>query len=57
MSLFIGSPAFEHGGFDYEGPVRLGVLAASIIAVSLGYLVLRWSSPGEAGAQQRTRQG
>lgn len=56
MSLFIGSLAFEHGEFDYEGPVRLGVLLASFIAVVLGYLILRWGSHDDQSGQVGTKK-
>ncbi|NNF77181.1 MAG: Na+/H+ antiporter NhaA [Rhizobiales bacterium] len=39
MSLFIGSLAFEHS--DFEAPIRLGVLAGSLLSAAFGYLVLR----------------
>ena len=39
MSLFIGGLAFE--GPDHAAAVRLGVLAGSIIAGTIGYLVLK----------------
>ena len=39
MSLFIGSLAFEHSTF--EAPIRLGVLAGSLLSAAFGYLVLR----------------
>lgn len=38
MSLFIGSLAFEHSGFD--APIRLGVLAGSLVSAVFGYFVL-----------------
>jgi len=41
MSLFIGSLAFEHAGFD--APIRLGVLTGSIISGAVGYALLRFS--------------
>ena len=41
MSLFIGSLAFEHTGF--EAPIRLGVLTGSIISGAVGYALLRFS--------------
>ena len=41
MSLFIGSLAFEHAGF--EAPIRLGVLTGSIISGVAGYALLRFS--------------
>ncbi|MCB1683643.1 MAG: Na+/H+ antiporter NhaA, partial [Pseudomonadales bacterium] len=41
MSLFIGSLAFEHVGFDYGAGVRAGVLAGSILSAVFGYGILR----------------
>jgi NhaA family Na+:H+ antiporter len=43
MSLFIGSLAFEDGGFAYTRPDRLGIIVGSIASGLLGYLVLRFS--------------
>ena len=48
MSLFIGGLAFEHTGGDAETYLlshRLGILAGSLIAGVLGYLVLRLAPP------------
>lgn len=39
MSLFVGSLAFEHSGFD--APVRLGVLTGSIASAVFGFVVLK----------------
>lgn len=39
MNLFVGSLAFEHGGFD--APIRLGVLTSSLLSAVFGCLVLR----------------
>jgi NhaA family Na+:H+ antiporter len=45
MSLFIGSLAFSHNGFDAQ--IRLGVLTGSLASALLGYALLRLStSPG-----------
>ncbi len=44
MSLFIGSLAFEHGGFDYDAQVRIGVLGASLLSALLGYGWLRFTT-------------
>ena len=41
MSLFIGSLAFEHGGFDFSSQVRLGVLVGSILSAVAGLIVLK----------------
>jgi len=43
MSLFIGSLAFEHTGGDYLMTYRIGILAGSLIAAVLGYVILRVS--------------
>ncbi|MBW2452025.1 MAG: Na+/H+ antiporter NhaA [Deltaproteobacteria bacterium] len=51
MSLFIGGLAFEHTGGDAEAYLlshRLGILAGSLVAGVIGYLVLRLAAPGEA---------
>lgn len=51
MSLFIGGLAFEHTGGDAETYLlshRLGILAGSLVAGVIGYLVLRLAAPGEA---------
>lgn len=45
MSLFVGSLAFEHGGFEYAAAVRLGVLSGSLLSAVCGYLVLRVGLP------------
>ncbi|MCG8434554.1 MAG: Na+/H+ antiporter NhaA, partial [Gammaproteobacteria bacterium] len=45
MSLFIGTLAFEHGGFDYSASTRVGVLIGSTLSAIAGYLVLRFSLP------------
>jgi NhaA family Na+:H+ antiporter len=44
MSLFIGGLAFEGLGPAYEVQVKLGVLCGSLLAGSLGALVLWFSS-------------
>ncbi|CAI2719499.1 Na+/H+ antiporter NhaA [Nitrospina watsonii] len=41
MSLFIGSLAFDLGGLDDTGYVRLGILTGSLISGVLGFTVLR----------------
>jgi NhaA family Na+:H+ antiporter len=48
MSLFIGSLAFEHTGFD--APIRLGVLTGSAICALAGFLVLKLSLKNDAEA-------
>jgi len=40
MSLFIGTLAFETALRDYSVPVRLGVLAGSLLSAAFGYAVL-----------------
>lgn len=49
MSLFIGSLAFEHGGFEYAAAVRLGVLSGSLLSAVFGYLALRLGLPPATG--------
>ncbi|MCG6858314.1 MAG: Na+/H+ antiporter NhaA [Salaquimonas sp.] len=50
MSLFIGGLAFEVAHF--EAPIRLGVLAGSVVCAILGYLLLRYLPPSVASAQR-----
>ena len=38
MSLFIGSLAFEHT--DFEAPIRLGVIAGSLLSAVVGFAIL-----------------
>ncbi len=45
MSLFIGSLAFEHGGFSQEIALRIGVISGSVISGFCGWLVLHLSLP------------
>lgn len=45
MSLFIGSLAFEHGGFSQGVALRIGVIGGSVISGFLGWLVLHLSLP------------
>ena len=45
MSLFIGSLAFEHGGFSQGVALRIGVIGGSVISGFLGWLVLHFSLP------------
>ena len=45
MSLFIGSLAFEHGGFSQEVALRIGVISGSVISGFCGWLVLHLSLP------------
>jgi len=45
MSLFIGSLAFEHGGFSQIFAVKIGVIAGSLASAVCGWLVLHLSLP------------
>jgi len=45
MSLFIGSLAFEHGGFSQGAALRIGVISGSIASAFCGWLVLYLSLP------------
>ena len=45
MSLFIGSLAFEHGGFSQGAALRIGVIAGSVASAVCGWLVLHLSIP------------
>ncbi len=45
MSLFIAGLAFEHGGGDYFGADRLGILVGSILSAAIAYAVLHISLP------------
>lgn len=54
MSLFIGSLAFEETGTDQFVYDRIGILTASLIASTLGFLVLRFAGQrGFSGVKQR----
>jgi len=48
MSLFIGSLAFEHGGFSQGAALRIGVIAGSLVSGFCGWLVLHLSLPKTA---------
>ena len=50
MSLFIGSLAFE--GPEYFTPIRLGVIAGSLLSGIMGYLLLRFA-PRHASSTSR----
>lgn len=52
MSLFIGGLAWEHG--DFDAPVRLGVIAGSLVSAFAGTLVLLAARPvaGERTAER-----
>lgn len=41
MSLFIGTLAFENAGRDLGAPLRIGVLAGSLLSAGVGYALLR----------------
>lgn len=45
MSLFIGSLAFEHGGFSQAAALRIGVITGSVASGIGGWLVLHLSLP------------
>lgn len=45
MSLFIGSLAFEHGGFSQIAALKIGVMAGSVASAVCGWLVLHLSLP------------
>jgi NhaA family Na+:H+ antiporter len=45
MSLFIGSLAFEHGGFSQGAALRIGVISGSVASAFCGWLVLYLSLP------------
>jgi NhaA family Na+:H+ antiporter len=45
MSLFIGSLAFEHGGFSQGAALRIGVISGSVASALCGWLVLHLSLP------------
>ncbi|MFP3854276.1 MAG: Na+/H+ antiporter NhaA, partial [Anaerolineales bacterium] len=47
MSLFIASLAFEHGATQYYLADRIGILAASLVAGTLGYTTLRLAAGGD----------
>lgn len=48
MSLFIGSLAFEHGGFPQIAALKIGVIAGSLASGLCGWLVLHLSLPKHA---------
>jgi len=45
MSLFIGSLAFEHGGFSNIAALKIGVISGSVASALCGWLVLHLSLP------------
>lgn len=45
MSLFIGSLAFEHGGFSNIAALKIGVIGGSVASALCGWLVLNLSLP------------
>ena len=40
MSMFIGGLTFEHGGFEKNAAVRIGVIVGSVTSAVAGWLVL-----------------
>ncbi len=48
MSLFIGSLAFEHGGFANISALKIGVISGSLASALCGWLVLHLSLPKAA---------
>lgn len=50
MSLFIGSLAFEHGGFEFGAATRIGVLTGSLASALAGYSLLRFAFRRRPGA-------
>ena len=48
MSLFIGSLAFEHGGFSNIAALKIGVISGSVASAFCGWLVLHLSLPKTA---------
>ncbi len=52
MSLFIGSLAFEHGGFSQAAALKIGVISGSVASALGGWLVLHVSLP-KAGEMPR----
>lgn len=48
MSLFIGSLAFEHGGFANIAALKIGVIGGSLASALCGWLVLHLSLPRAA---------
>jgi Na+:H+ antiporter, NhaA family len=48
VPLFVADLAFPHG--EFEAAVKLGLLAASVVAGVAGYLILRGASPAEPPA-------
>jgi len=56
MSLFIGSLAFEHGGFNHLAATRIGVFVGSLVSAVAGLLVLRIALAGR-GSEMRPNFG
>ncbi|MGA9573811.1 MAG: Na+/H+ antiporter NhaA [Lysobacterales bacterium] len=52
MSLFIGSLAFEHGGFSNIAALKIGVISGSVASAFCGWLVLHLSLPKAAPTPQ-----
>ncbi len=57
MSLFIGSLAFENPADDqgFAAPIRLGVIAGSILSGVFGYVLVRFGAPRDTGELSRQR--
>ncbi|ANO50855.1 Na+/H+ antiporter NhaA [Woeseia oceani] len=56
MSLFIAGLAFEHGGGQYYGGDRLGILLGSVIAAGACYVLLHLSLPAAKITLKNTDQ-
>ena len=52
MSLFIAGLAFDHGGGEYFGQDRLGILIGSVLSAVAAYVILHLTLPKEATTQQ-----
>ena len=52
MSLFIGSLAFAEGGAGYARADRFAIVASSLVAGVLGYLLLRFGRTGSEADQE-----
>ena len=59
MSLFIAGLAFDHGGGEYYGQDRMGILIGSVISAVAAYVILNLSLPQSAsknsGAEPKTK--
>jgi len=54
MSLFIGSLAFAEGGAGYARADRFAIVASSLLAGILGYLLLRFGQTGSVTGERDT---